>query len=240
MHLLKKIFSSTTGYWIHKKSTLPVGTDIFIDIHNRLNYGPLNTMFDVGANLGQTWEWFRNSEAGAKIYCFEPVAETFKVLEKKTENDKNCILENIALGNVAGEKIIRLFEGEYSALNSLKEEVMNSNIQAKEEIITIETLDNYCFKNKISKIDFLKIDTEGYEMNVLEGAKNMLNTGNVSFIFCEVGFLKENIRNTYFADLTEWLAKKEYYFNGLYQLVSNDYKIEFGNAMYVHKDIFQR
>lgn len=239
MHILKKIFTATTGYWVHKKSTLPIGADLFMDIHNRIKYGPLTTMFDVGANLGQTWEWFRNNEQGAKIYCFEPVAETFKALEKKTENDKNCILKNIAFGNVAGEKIIKLFEGEYSALNSLKDDVMNTNIQAKEERITIETLDNYCFKNKISKIDFLKIDTEGYEMNVLEGAKNMLNAGKVSIIFCEVGFLKENNRNTYFADLTEWLANKEYYFNGLYQLVSNDYKIEFGNALYVHKDIFQ-
>lgn len=239
MHILKKIFTTITGYWIHKKCSLPIGADVFIDIHNRINFRSLDTMFDVGANLGQTWEWFRNNEAKAKIYCFEPISATFEVLKSKTEKDGNCILENVALGNEEGKKVVKLFDEEYSALNSLRDDVMNLNSNAKEEIIKVETLDSYCLKSKIDKIDFLKIDTEGYELNVLEGASGMLDAGKISFVFCEIGFLRENNRNTYFADLTEWLAAKDYYFNGMYQLVSNGIKIEFGNALYIHKDVFK-
>jgi FkbM family methyltransferase len=241
MHILKKIFTATTGYWVHKISTLPIGADLYIDIHKRIKFGPLNTMFDVGANVGQTWEGFRHNEPNAKIYCFEPVLEIFKELKNKAGKDKNCVFENIAFGDVPGEKTIKLFGIEHSALNSLKDGLMNYDTNAREEIIKIDTLDNYCSKNRIDKIDFLKIDTEGYELNVLEGAKEMLSTASVSFIYCEIGFLKHNNRNTYFAELTEWLANKNYHFFGLYQMVSNGWKDGdyFGNALYVHKDIFK-
>lgn len=239
MHILKKVFSAATGYWVHKISTLPIGTDIYINIHKLIKYGPLNTMFDVGANIGQTWEWFRDNEPGAKIYCFEPVVKTFNELKSKTIKDKNCVIENIAFGDVPGEKTIKLFD-QHSALNSLKDELMNPDTKATEETIKIETLDIYCKKNGIGKIDFLKIDTEGYELNVLEGAKGMLTSSSISFIYCEIGILKQNFRNTNLAELTEWLAQKNYYFFGLYQMVTNGWKAGeyFGNALFVHKDIF--
>jgi len=238
MNIIKKIFTTSTGYWIHKVSSLPVGADIFIDIHKRIGYGSLQTMFDVGANIGQTWEWFRRSEAAAKIYCFEPVKDAFIELKKKAGKDANVVFENIAFGEAAGEKTIRLY-GHNSSLNSLNDAVMNQDFNSVEEKINIDTLDNYCLKNGIKKIDFLKIDTEGYEMNVLKGAEKMLSENRVSFIYCETGFLKQNKRNTYFADLTEWLAEKDYHFNGLYQLVSNGFSTEFGNALFVHKSIFK-
>lgn len=233
------MFTSATGYWIHKTSTLPIGADLYLDIHKRIKYGPMTTMFDVGANTGQTWEWFRNNERGAKIYCFEPVMKTFGDLKIKTANDKNCIIENIAFGEVGGEKMIRLFD-QHSALNSLKEELMNTDDNAREEMIKIDTIDNYCKKRKIIKIDLLKIDTEGYEFNVLEGANDMMSAGKISLIYCEIGILKKNLRNTNLGELTEWLAKKNYHFLGLYQMVTNGWKTGdyFGNALFVHKEIF--
>lgn len=238
MNILKKIFTAFTGYWIHKVSSLPVGADIFIDIHTRIGYGSIQTMFDVGANIGQTWEWFRRSEPAAKIYCFEPVNGPFIELKETAGKDKNVVFENIAFGEAVGEKIIRLY-GHNSSLNSLNDAVMNQDFDSVEEKIKIDTLDTYCLRHGIEKIDFLKIDTEGYEMNVLKGAEKLLNEKRVSFIYCEIGFLKQNKRNTYFADLTEWLAERDYHFNGLYQLVSNGFSTEFGNALFVHKSVFK-
>ena len=237
MHLLKKLFIKSTGYWLHKVSTLPIGADLQIDIQQRIRYGQMKVMFDVGANIGQTWEWFRKYEPRAKIYCFEPVLNTFETLKLIIKNDTNCIVENTALGDEVGEKIITIFK-DNSALNSLKDGIMNTDTDAVKEKIKINTIDEYCLVNDIGKIDFLKIDTEGYELNVLKGAVQMINTAAISMIFCEVGFLKANNRNTYFADLSEWLSSKDYQFFGLYHLVSNGSNIEFGNALFIHKDIF--
>lgn len=240
MNPLKKIFTSVTGYWIHKVSTLPVGTNLFVDIHKRIGYGPLNTIFDVGANTGQTWEYFRKEEKRAKIYCFEPIGDTFEVLIKNTVKDNKCICERIALGDNSGEKKIRIFGNESSELNSLKEDVMNSDKDAQTEIILEETLDNYCKKNDISSIDLLKIDTEGYEINVLKGGLRMLKEKKVSFIYAEVGFNSSDNRHTHFEVLNSWLFNYDYYFLGIYQLISNGWKKGqyYGNALFVRKDIY--
>lgn len=239
MHLLKRIFSATTGYWIHKISTLPVGTDLFVDIHKRINYGEMKTIFDVGASIGQTWALFRTNEPDAKVYCFEPISETFNLLRQKVGTDNKTKIENIALGNIKGEKIIRLFE-KCSPLNSLKEELMNNRNDAIEETVIIDTIDEYCKAKNITTIDFLKIDTEGYDLEVLRGAEEMLSNALVPFIYCEIGILKKNNRNTNFSELTDWLAERDYHFFGLYQLVANGWKQGdyFGNALYVHKDIY--
>lgn len=236
MHILKKIFTASTGYWIHKVSTLPVGADLFIDIHERIKYPEIKIIFDVGANIGQTWKWFRDVEPKARIFCFEPVANTFSHLESEVKKDPLTIIEKMALGEKIEQKEIKIFH-EYSALNSLKPSLMNNSQGAQVETVRVNTLDQYCVDNQIRQIDFLKIDTEGYEINVLQGSENMLASASVSMIYCEIGILKQNIRNTYLGELTEYLAKRDYHFFGLYQLVADGWKDAgyFGNALFVHK-----
>jgi FkbM family methyltransferase len=241
MNFLKKIFTRSTGYWLHKLDTLPVGADLFFDIRNKIGYPSLDVLFDVGANIGQTMRWFRFYLPYAKIYCFEPVRSTFEQLSRNAKGNDNCVLENMALGERRTEKLIRLFEGNMAVLNSLDESLMNNTKGAKEECIRVETLDQYCEKNGIAKIDLLKIDTEGYDINVLKGAERMINDGRISMIYCETGFQIVNKRNTSFIDLTRFLEERQYYFFGLYQVDYNDWKNgnNYGNALYVHRSAFR-
>jgi FkbM family methyltransferase len=236
---IKQLFQTLTGYWIHRQTSLPIGADLFFDVTKRLQHGHLHIVFDVGANEGQTFSWVRHHQPAAKIYCFEPVESVFRTLQKKTVADGNCVVEHLALGEEAGQKTIRLFD-DHSVLNSLRDDLMNQNQKAIEETITIDTLDNYCFKNNIAQIDLLKIDTEGYELQVLDGASQMLANAAVSFIYCEVGFLRVNNRNTNFSDLCEYLAKRNYFFYGLYQVSDDNWAkgYSFGNALFVHKNKF--
>lgn len=242
MNIIKKLINQTTGYWIHKLRNLPVGADLFIDIQRRVNYPSLNVLFDVGANVGQTRRYFRYHLPDATIYSFEPVQDTYQQLKANSANDDNCVLENIALGDVAGEKRIRLFDSNMTVLNSLRDDVMNNAADAREETIRISTLDHYCSKQQIKKIDLLKIDTEGFEINVLKGAEQMLQSGNISFVYCETGFQKGNQRNTYFPELTEFLAAYGYYFFALYKMDYHDWKNGngLGNALYIHKTVFKQ
>lgn len=239
MHPLKKLFQSATGYWLHKAETLPPGTNLLIDIQRKIRYPLPAVIFDVGANTGQTVAWLRDFLPDATIYSFEPVASTFKELKRNVSQDKKVLAAQLAFGDREEKKMIRVFE-QHSALNSLKAELMNQSVHAKEEEITVTTIDSYCKTHTISKIDFLKIDTEGYELKVLEGASKMLLEKRVSLIYCEVGFQQNNKRNTPLASLIEWLEPYDYYFFGLYQLVSDGWKDGhyFGNALFVQKEAF--
>lgn len=123
-------------------------------------------------------------------------------------------------------------------MNSLRDDLMNSASDAKSETVRIDTIDGYCSRHAINTIDLLKIDTEGYEIPVLEGACSQLEAGNIAFILCEVGFTRSNTRNTYFADLTEFLASRRYSFFGLYD-ISHYWAdgVSFGNALFVHESV---
>ena len=196
----------------------------------------------MGANVGQTRRYFRFHVPDASIYSFEPVQATYQQLRKSASSDKKCVLEQMAFGDEAGEKTIRLFDGDLTVLNSLRDDVMNNAANAREETIKINTVDHYCSTHDIKKIDLLKIDTEVFEINVLKGAQEMLQTGNISFVYCETGFQQSNQRNTYFPTLTEYLAAQNYFFFGLYQMDYHDWKKGngLGNALYVHQSVFQQ
>lgn len=237
-HSIRILLEKISGYWFHKIIDLPIGTDLRSDITKRFNYNNVNIVFDVGANRGQTFMQFNRDFPKSTIFCFEPINTTFAILTKNLAGSKNAILENFAFGEIVEQKEVRLFE-DWDVLNSLKEEAMNFSPDAEIQIVKVDTLDNYCSNKNIPEIDLLKIDTEGYELNVLKGAQTLLKRKNISFIYCEVGFLKKNERNTNFAVVAEFLSLYDYYFIGMYNGTSEGWKqgLYYGNALFGHADL---
>lgn len=235
---IKKIISKVTGYWLHKRETLPIGADLFHDINIRLKHGELKTVFDVGANEGQTLKWVKHHQPAAMIHSFEPAKSSFLKLKEIAEKKQGCAVIHSALGSEKGIMEIKLFK-DYSILNSLKPNLMNQDFDAQTETIKINRLDAYCHSQQIHKIDLLKIDTKGYELEVLKGADKMLS-GKISFIYSEVGFQSENNRNTLLGELIDFLEPKDYLFYALYQLDPHDWKNKnhLGNALFVHKNVY--
>ncbi len=113
------------------------------------------------------------------------------------------------------------------------------NLTARKENITIRRLDDFVKQQKIEKIDFLKIDTEGWELEVLRGASEFISEGKVQLILCEVGFARSNKRNTYFAELNDYLVERGMMFYALYGISYYQLKWgnHYGNALYVGKEI---
>lgn len=128
-------------------------------------------VIDVGANIGvYSAEMLRDNPA-IKIHAFEPDPDSFKKLQALP-----VTANNIALGEIAGTHI--LYKMPRSTHNSFYTEV--ENIGSIE--VPVSTLDTYCSKNSINAIDFIKIDVEGHEYFVLEGAKNILSRGIVDYV----------------------------------------------------------
>jgi hypothetical protein len=96
--------------------------------------------------------------------------------------------------------------------NSLRNEVSDSCSSQYNELIEIRTLDSFCAEQSINRIDLLKTDTEGFDLDVLKGAKTMLRTHQIQFVVAEVTFYAENTSETQFFSLAEYLLRFGYQF----------------------------
>jgi FkbM family methyltransferase len=189
--------------------------------------------FDIGANIGQTAKKLITYFPNSIIYAFEPVKQTFKELEKNTSLYPNIRPYNVAMGGSLGE--VEIFHRENSEWNSL---VGTLNEYAKShgassEKAKIETIDNFVIKNKITKINFCKSDTEGFEMEVLKGAKYCLETQVIDNIYVEVGFSKNDFQHTYFTIIMEYLENYGYGLAGLFERsFKEDNVLHYANALF--------
>lgn len=193
----------------------PSGWDVASDIQRILDAQlSIQSIFDVGANVGEIVLYFNQKFTSSQILAFEPINESFKTLEKNTEHLKNVNCFKYALGSTIEKKTISLNPN--SQQNSLVEELQKDSFPT--EVIDIITLDNFCEQTQIEKIDLLKIDTEGFELEVLKGATNLLENRKISFILSEVGFRETDKRHTFFFSLYQFLYSKGFRFYGLYDL----------------------
>lgn len=168
------------------------------------------TIFDVGANKGQYAKLVDEVFAGnAKIHSFEPGHTTYNELTKNTKNIKGIQTNNFGLGSNEAQMELN-YDVQGSGLASLhtrKLEHMNIDF-SKKEIVEIKTIDSFCKEHTIQKIDLLKIDVEGHEMEVLKGAQNMLSRKHIGAIQFEFGGCNIDSR-TYFQDFY-YLLKDNY------------------------------
>jgi FkbM family methyltransferase len=130
------------------------------------------TLFDVGANAGQSALAMLAHFPKANIHCFEPSPTTFKRLNQAV--GMWATLNQCAVGSEPG--MMTLNENEISELTSLLP--LGSDGYGKVEhnvLVPVTTIDSYCVQNSISEIDLLKVDAQGYDHQVLVGAERMLS-----------------------------------------------------------------
>jgi len=152
-----------------------------------LSNKPELIIFDVGANIGEWTSFAHTLNSEAEIHCFEPCSNTFSVLEKtiSTLSTQKIKLNHFALGAKPGDLEILVY-GETSALNSIYNRQVLGESVAK-ELIRVDTLDIYCQRHNIQRVNFCKIDVEGHELEVLKGAKQLISNGAIDLIQFEYG-----------------------------------------------------
>lgn len=141
----------------------------------------IDKIIDVGANEGQFGEFLRSIGFKGGIYSFEPVAAAFEKLSTVSSSDKNWFVYNFALGATSGETFINVSKyTSFSSILSPSDYALgrwsNSHVDHQEKI-AIKTLDECCAEGLISESDsvFLKMDTQGYDLEVFKGAHSMLS-----------------------------------------------------------------
>ncbi len=181
-------FTSSNGY--NDCNFFTNGEHAFLRSYLKPN---TKVIFDVGANIGDWSKMASRYAPNAKIYAFEPHPKIFKMLSKNFPS-KKVVCVPFALSNHQQEALLWVWgedaDTEKSGLNGLHYRPILKDMFNKEpfsiEIFTL-TLDSFCEENGINRIDYLKIDTEGNELAVLEGSDKMLSNGNINVIQFEYG-----------------------------------------------------
>jgi hypothetical protein len=103
-----------------------------------------------------------------------------------------------------------------SVLSTLAAATASSPV-GRSETIRIDTVDRYCEQQGLDQVHVLKTDTEGYDLQVLQGAQSSLRQQRITFVYVEVSFEKGNTQNTPFRPVFEFLSDLDYRFLGLYE-----------------------
>ena len=182
----------------------------------------IDIFFDIGAHKGESINFFLKEIKVKKIISFEASPINFEFLKKKKNYyikkfpNINIKIENIALGsenrNISFKQFDESSSSTFSRINKqskyFKRKYNILNFLSKEEIfksfnLKIQTLDNYMEINNLKKIDFIKIDTEGYEYEILKGLRDKMN--NVGIIMIEHHYDDMIKKNYTFRDINALL-----------------------------------
>lgn len=194
------------------------GQDLFLDMRVRLPQLHVDVAFDVGANVGQSARAMRAAFPEARIYCFEPAGSTFELLQENVSALRGVEAFRLALGARVDTGVLRIDGAStmYSLVRGREGSDGGPAAGGKHEHVRVESLDSFCAQHAIDHIGYLKIDTEGGDLDVLRGAERMLDEQRIGVVLVEAGLNPLNERHVPFEALKSHLQAKQYFLFGIY------------------------
>ena len=192
----------------------PHGVDFLSDLRRETHGRQLSVIFDVGANVGQSSLRYQRAFPCAHLYSFEPIRHTYDRLEQSLRDRPMVHCYNQAMGAAPGE--IEVVLQKLSIENSLLQ-TAGSNSAGSTEWVRVDTVDRFCQAHNIPAIDFLKIDTEGFDLEVLKGAETLLAEQRVAFVQVEAGIGAHNTKHVPLQVLQQHLQQRHYVPFGFYE-----------------------
>lgn len=176
-HLIKFNYQGKIlKFWIKENDGVFVLMDTFgLKIYDNKICKNNKIIFDCGAHIGTSAIFFSLLNPKAKIYCFEPDKSSFELLKKNLKlNNINSEVYNYAISDK--NCFVNFASNLNCSVASKIEEGGKSKVQSK-------NLDTLMQELKIDKLDLLKLDIEGEELNVL---KKLTNSTKIKNLVCEI------------------------------------------------------
>jgi len=173
--------------------------------HNKkLRSSPFDTLpsnfeakwvLDIGANVGDVAVAALNSYKESKVICFEPVQKTYDSLKNRLSSfGDRAQLHKVALSDATGTAEINITT--FHGANSISPQASfhkqcNPHVQEiSKERIELVRLDDYCALFPCERVDIMKIDVEGHELEVLRGGIKFISS-RVDIIIIEVSLMRD-------------------------------------------------
>ena len=183
-------------------------------------------VFDVGANIGTTLGEFKQWWPDAQVHCFEPQEECWTELERRAAQypENQVVINKCAVGSVKTDAAVFYTHDISSGVSGFHKINLESNDSIslkdarrlngeglaeyeqrlnRERSVTVARLDEYMETVGIERVSLLKIDTQGFEPEVLEGLGDRLS--DVDVVLTELMFYDYYERSLSFSDIERWL-----------------------------------
>lgn len=226
---------------------LDLGEDPFADAA-RISPGTVRCVFDVGAHVGQTAVRLLDAFPQAAVYCFEPDARSFAELRRLAADCARITPVNAALGDAEGDAT--LFLNKFDQTNSLLPTAPGASRylvrvdgmeRQAQRTVSVTTLDRFCAERGIERVDLLKLDTQGYELRVLEGARGLIGRLSIPLIYLELNFVQYYEEQPLFPEVYNYLYEHGYRLVWLYDRSFYTHFYSVGaNGLFVHESIATR
>ena len=226
------------GYQVARKRPLAWGMDADRDQRELLKAAPVEIIADVGANVGDSVNRYRANFPNATIHAFEPCPDVYRTLAARFAADPRVRPHQRAVTDVSGMRHLHVNDAHVtnSLLPLVPSSVAWAGASGRDLGTTVEvptvTLDAFCAAEGVTRIDLLKMDTQGGEGLALQGAAELLSRQAVRVIYIEVLFAPLYEGQAYFCDITRILNGHGYGIFGLYNLMHGERGLGWGDAIF--------
>jgi FkbM family methyltransferase len=224
-----KRLASRLGYRIQRggdgivvSSACLWGHEPWSDVQRVLGDSQVQTIFDIGANRGQTALELHALFGSADIYAFEPDPHTFAELQQATARLSGIHNYCFGFGAHNGSAVLHLGEqsegNSFLVLSQNRDPALCRGWAAACGVTTaqLRRLDDFCHEAGIEMIDFLKIDVQGFEAAVIEGGGDFFRKSNIRTVFLEVNLQPIYQSQSEFHDLYKSLSDRGFTLVDLY------------------------
>ncbi len=173
------------------------------------NLKPDFHVLDIGANIGLLSLPMSKICENGFVYCFEPDSVNFARLRQNVSLNgcKNIGLFNMALGDQQGSSVLYRVEQSNPGMNRILSEQPDKAML--HETVTVTTLDVLYEEGTLPRVDFMKIDTEGFELKVLKGGRHLIERFH-PILFVELADINLKAQGTSSRELIDYLESAQY------------------------------
>jgi len=194
------------------------GTAVGIEHLKVIRNLDLDHIIDIGANKGQFALLCRNLFPNARIDSFEPLKKSADIFSSVFDNDSKTNLYRCAIGNKEQSMDLHISNKDDSSsllsIGKAQSQHFSGTHEVGIEKVKVKKLENVIDKNNIGEKTLLKIDVQGFELEVLQGCEAIFT--NFDYIYCECSFIELYSGQKLADDIINFLAQKEFILKGVY------------------------